>query len=83
LQEEVIMHARIYHAARRYGPPGSNEPGGPKGPPSAPPAIPPIIINPLNPFSQHVPEPSIDPIRLPVRPPVAPPGRPGMYLVRG
>jgi len=55
-------------------------PGGPKGPPSAPPAIPPIIINPLNPFSKHVPEPSIDPVRTPVGPPVAPPGRPGFYL---
>jgi hypothetical protein len=57
-------------------------PGGPKGPPSAPPARPPIIINPVNPFSEHVPEPSIDPLRVPMRPPVMPPGRPGFYLAR-
>jgi len=71
---------RARHAAVPYGPPDPNA-NGPKSPPSAPPAIPPIIINPLNPFSEHVPEPSIDPIRVPVGPPVTPPGRPGLYLV--
>jgi hypothetical protein len=86
LQEDVIMHPRFLHLARRvlhaavpYGP---QNPSGPKSPPSAPPAIPPIIINPHNPFSKHVPEPSIDPVQTPVGPPVMPPARSGFYLAR-
>jgi hypothetical protein len=78
-----LAHAFTAHRARYAGVPFvPPDPDGKKGPPSAPPAIPPIIINPLNPFSEHVPEPSIDPIRVPVGPPVTPPGRPGLYLVR-
>ena len=72
------MHAILRHIAQAW----AAVPGGPKGPPSAPPAIPPIIINPVNPFSKHVPEPSIDPVRVPVGPPVTPPGRPGLYLAQ-
>jgi hypothetical protein len=56
------MHAVSCHLAARE----AAVPNGPKGPPSAPPAIPPIIINPVNPFSKHVPEPSIDPVRIPL-----------------
>jgi hypothetical protein len=72
------MHPILRHIAQVW----AAVPGGPKGPPSAPPAIPPIIINPVNPFSKHVPEPSIDPVRVPVGPPVTPPGRPGLYLMQ-
>lgn len=75
----IMTAHRVRHAGVPYVP---GDPNGPKSPPSAPPAIPPIIINPHNPFSKHVPEPSIDPIRAPVGPPVTPPGRPGMYLAR-
>lgn len=71
------------HALLRYLVPAwAAVPGGPKGPPSAPPAIPPIIINPVNPFSRHIPEPSIDPVQVPLRPPVMPPARSGIYLAR-
>jgi hypothetical protein len=70
------MHAVSCHLATRE----AAVPNGPKGPPSAPPAIPPIIINPVNPFSKHVPEPSIDPVRIPLGPPVMPPARSGFYL---
>ena len=78
----VIRHLaqELASAARALTARHAAVPGGPKGPPSAPPAIQPIIINPVNPFSKHVPEPSIDPIRVPVGPPVTPPGRPGLYL---
>lgn len=68
-----MKHSLIFHLLAAV-------PGGPKTPPSAPPAIPPIIINPVNPFSHQVPEPSIDPVRAPVGPPVAPPGRSGFYF---
>jgi hypothetical protein len=70
------MHAVSCHLATRE----AAVPNGPKGPPSAPPAIPPIIINPVNPFSKHVPEPSIDPVRTPLGPPLMPPARSGFYL---
>jgi hypothetical protein len=86
LQEVVTMQASFLHLARRVlhatVPFVPTDPGGPKSPPSAPPAIPPIIINPLNPFSKHVPEPSIDPIQTPVGPPITPPARSGFYLAR-
>jgi len=53
---------------------------GHKNPPSAPPAIPPIIINPHNPVSRHIPNPSIDPRQAPPGPPIVPPPGPGLRM---